>query len=202
MKGEENKTVNLDEQLKAERALFLGKLSDTDKIPGSNLTLAEARENQKKVNAEFEETKRLRAQTVNAKIVSNREETFVTKMVVPGVNVEIKAEQVQPAEIIPPQMPELPSDAELKKMSTADLIILAGKRGVEVKANVDTEAGIIARLKGEYTDAKFAPLGGKGREVLDGYAIELGLGTTAEDLKEKFANIELLSDAIETARKK
>jgi hypothetical protein len=199
MANEENKVVTLDEKLKAERAFFLRK---TDKIPGSDLTLEEARKNQAKVNAKFEEDKRERAQRVNAKTIKESKGTTFTSMVVPGVNVEVKAAAVLPAEIVETKLPDLPSDADLKKMSVAELTTLAGNRGVEVKANVDTEAAIIARIKGDYSDARFAPLSGKSREILDGYAVELGVAQSADEIKTKFANAELLSEAIESARKK
>lgn len=190
----DNKTVTLDEKLKAERALFLRK---TDEIPGTDMTLDEARAKQQLANAEFEKQNAERALRVKNEKAAKAGTS--TSMVVPGVNMEVKVSPVVPQAAT---LPELPSDDLLKKMKTAELITLATSRGVEVKANVDTEAAIIARLKGEYTDARFAPLPGKSREVLDGYAAELGLGANPDELKENFANVELLSEAIEQARKK
>jgi hypothetical protein len=199
MSNENNKPVNFEDQLKAERALFLGK---TDKIPGSDLTVADARKNHQKIVAAHEQKRQERALRVRNDVIKENKDNTYTSMVVPGVNVEIKTATVLPAEIVEPKLPDLPADAELKKMSVAELTTLAGNRGVEVKANVDTEAAIIARLKGDYTDARFAPLGGRTREVLEAWGGELGLAANAEEFKEKYPNVETLSEAIEAARKK
>lgn len=210
----ENKVVDFDTQLKAEREFYLRK---TDKIPGSNMSLKEAKEAQAKVSAEFEEKQRERAENVRKRNDKAQDEfrkekgieNTSTSIVVPGVNVDVKNVPMIPSEVAfsqnfdnaMPTLPPLPSDAELNKMDVPELITLAGNRKVEVKANVDTKPALIARLKGEYTDAKFESLQGKTREVLDGYAIELKLGANAEELKTSFPNAELLSAAIEKARK-
>lgn len=206
----ENQVVNFDTQLKAERALYLRK---TDKIPGSSLTVEQAKEAHKKTVADFEKSNLDRANRVYKEAQKTTSEfrqangiaETSTAIVVPGVNVEIKNVPIVPVEVALTQNTdnslELPPDAELSKMDVAELITLAGNREVEVKANVDSKAALIARIKGKYSDARFEALTGKPRAELDGFAVELGLGTDAEDLKGKFANAELLTAAIEKARK-
>jgi len=186
-----NNNSEFEEQLKGERKFYRGFLADNDFVPGSKVTVAEARENHKKNVEAFEAKKAER----KAQVLAKKKPVVETTVVTPGVIATVEITNDISKQVA------LPSDEDLKKLSTAELISLATNRGVEVKANVDTESAIIAKLKGVYTDAKFATLTGKSREVLDSYAIELGIAKTPEELKEKFANAELLAKAINTARK-
>lgn len=211
MATQANKTVDFNEQMAAEREFYLGK---TDKVPNSTMTVKEAREAQMKVNAEYEKERIERAQRVRNEVLENDAafqagrgaENSYTTVVVPGVNAQINNPVAVPLEVVLAQNTQedlypLPTDAELAHLDVAELITLAGNRGVEVKANVDTKAALIARLKSEYTDARFESLHGKTRDQLDALAIELGLGADADAVKAGFANVDLLTAAIEKARK-
>jgi len=160
----ENKVVDFDTQLKAEREFYLKK---TDKIPGSNMTLKEAKEAQAKVSAEFEEKQRERAENVRKRNDKAQDEfrkekgieNTSTSIVVPGVNVDVKNVPMISSEVAFSQFDNkdlaLPSDADLEAMDTKQLIKLSVDRKVEgVKANVDTKATIIEKLKGTFVEPK------------------------------------------------
>lgn len=159
----ENKVVDFDTQLKAEREFYLGK---TDKIPGSNVSLKEAKAEQARVNAEFEQKRTERAENVRKRVDKAKDEfrkehgieNTSTSIVVPGVNVEVKNVPMVSSEIAFSQnfdnaIPALPSDKDLEAMDTKQLIKLSVDRKVEgVKANIDTKATIIEKLKGTFVE--------------------------------------------------
>lgn len=161
--SDENKQVNLDTQLKDERAFYLGK---TDKVPGSDMSLADAKKAHATNVANFEKKNAERAANVNKANLKTQtafrkenglDETS-TSVVTPGVLVDVKMpESVVGVDAMehPALKPEpLPSDDELGKLDKGALIALANDRGVDVTIDVDTKAVIIQKLKGEYVPEK------------------------------------------------
>lgn len=154
----EEKTVDWKKQMEGERALYLGELTDKDKVPGSSVTLGEAKEAFAEIDAEFQQQAFERATNVQkdvAKAESARQkeagiESVSTTVVVPGVLANVETAAPTPIAVATATLPPLLSDKELKAMKSAELITYATDRGVEVKANVDTEDDIIAKLKGTY----------------------------------------------------
>lgn len=203
--AEEIRTVDFKTQLADERKLFTGKLQDTDFIPGSDTTLAKAKEDFKAVEAAFLKQKNERRQ----RIVREQPALIQTSVVSGGVlvNVEMPKNQSVLVDVVASQLVgkdgliELPSDEILDSMDVAELITLAGNRRTEIKANVDNKATLIKKLKGVYVskeDAKTVSLTGKSRAVLEEIGGHFKIDGTD---KEKFPNVETLSEAIEKARK-
>ena len=157
-------TVDFKTQMAGERKLFLGKLSNDDKIPGSDITLKEARENFQATRKEFEQRQiERRARVIKAneeKELTDRqtENTFQTKQVVPGVLVNV-TNPTQDAVTVAAQaltnlnfqnksLAPLPLEAELNKMSVENLTKLAEERQVPIVAGMDKKTDIINRLLG------------------------------------------------------
>ena len=206
MKENEVKTVPFKEQLAGERQLFTGKLSDEDLIPGSDVTLGKAKENWAQTEADFRAKKLAkRTAVLTKKHEAEKDEIAVEKstqttLVVPGVLVNLETPVPSLSNLVarPTTLPDLPSDEELKKLSTADLIGLAVSRGVEVKANVDDEKTIIEKLKGNYVEPVTDDLTGKSRAELEKIIFEEFQidGTN----KESYPNIGVLTEGIRGLR--
>jgi hypothetical protein len=104
VKTEEVKTVTFEQQLKLERDFYLGK---SKKIPGSDMTLEEAKAKQAEVNEEFRANAVKHAENVQKALAKAdslfRQEKGIsetrTSVVIPGVNVEIKDMPAVPSTI-------------------------------------------------------------------------------------------------------
>jgi len=205
-KTERPETVALKEQSRGERALYLGKLSNDDLVPGGDITLGESKKLWEEMKAEDQKGRLERRARVIAENNQPLDEandiefdrrTFATP-VVPGVLVttELPAPTVA-SQITSNLLPELPSVEELRKKEVAELITLAGIRGVEVKANVDDKDTLIAKLTGTYTEPVKDDLTGKNRGELEEIAAKEGLDGADKAL---YPNVQTLAEAIRAKR--
>lgn len=124
-----NKT--LSEQNKAERAFYLGKLKATDKVPGSDKTIAEARESYQEANDKHEKDLAKKAEEFrkeNPPAAPERVSVVTHETVVP-----LKAENPEPEKKKeePKKLGEH-TEESLSKLKEAEVVTIATDMGLTV----------------------------------------------------------------------
>lgn len=185
-----SKNLSLKELQEQERKLFLGKLSDKDKMPASDKTVGEVKKEQAKLRRDWGLKRLAKRQAVLDKTAKAETQTVT---VAGGVTADV---ELKPSVVVTAVQP-IPALEELKKLDTEALIVLANAHGVDIKVNVDNRTTMIAKLTGTYEEPEADLPTNRGE--LEKIAKELGFDGTD---KTAFPNIEKLSETIREVRSK